>query len=160
MRLFFPKILAIGLLGIGCVSVAYSQQAAPVNVMPAPTQKATISPTMTVVTPAGVSELAPVRTEITPQAPGAPVETKPSLPLPAAVETNTVPAAGTAQPAPPSAPQASSWSQTSEVHTSAWDKASALAKPAPDLWSKQPANSRIWDSTIPVNSTGATTQWK
>jgi hypothetical protein len=160
MRSLFTETLAIGLLSIGCVSIAYSQQASPVNVMPPPTQKSTISSTLTVVTPSSVSEPSPLQTTVTPQAPPVPVETKPSLPLPTAVETNTVPTAVTGQPAPQSAAQASPWTQTSTVQTSAWDKASTLAKPAPDLWSKPPANSRVWDTTIPVNSAGATTQWK
>lgn len=160
MRPLFTRTLAIGLLSISCVSVVYSQQAAPVNVMPAPTQKATISSPLTVVTPSGVSEASPIRTEITPQAPAAPTESKPTLPLPSALETNTVQAAVSSQPAEASAPQASPWTQASTVHTSAWDKASAMAKPAPDPWSKPPANSRVWDTTIPLNSGTPATQWK
>jgi hypothetical protein len=159
MKPLFATTLAIGFLSIGCASVGYSQQASPLNVMPPPTQKSTISPTMTVVMPSGVSEPSPLQTTVAPQAPPAPVETKPNLPVPVAIETNATPAAVTAQPAQPS-PQASAWTQTSMVQSSAWDKASAVAKPAPDLWSKPAANSRVWDSTLPVNSTGATTQWK
>jgi hypothetical protein len=80
MRSLFTKTLAIGLMSVACVSVAYSQQVAPMNVLPPTPQKATISPAMTAVVPSDVSQPSPYRTDVTPQAIAAPVETKPDLP--------------------------------------------------------------------------------
>jgi hypothetical protein len=144
---------------LGFTSFVFAQQAAPKDVLPPTPQKPPVSPTVTTITPANVSEPAVNPTTVAPQAPAAPQQSKPDLPQPATVETNKVPASNTGQPLPSSSTQPSPWDRTNSVQSSVWDKTSA-AKPAADPWSSPPPNAYAWDSTTPLNSSGTKTEWK
>jgi len=153
------QAIAFVALILSFASLAFSQQAAPSAVLPPTPQKPPVSPTLATITPAGVSGSAVNPTTVTPQAPAAPQQSKPDLPQPATVGTNTLPAATTGQPLPSGSTQPSPWDRTNAVQSSVWDKTSA-AKTTTDPWSSPPPNARAWDSTTPLNSSGTKTEWK
>jgi len=167
MKTFRAKVLMVVLIGAGVASIAYSQTAPkdvlPQNNVPHPP----VSPTLNVLTPDNVPMPSPVPTAITPQAstPAAPMV--PQLPTPGVVETNKLHAPANGEPVGPGAKQLSLWTQTNAAPSSAWGKtavagstSSSAAKPAPDLWSTPPPTAHLWDSTMPMGSSGTKTDWK
>ena len=157
------QTLALLTLFVLSAPLVFSQQVAPKDVLPPTPQKPPVSPTLTTVAPASVSQPSVNPTTITPLVPAAPQQSKPDLPQPAAVETNKVPASLTGQPLPSGSTESSPWNQTNAAQSSVWDKTSSATKPAgkpaADLWSSPPPNAHVWDSATPVNS-GTKTEWK
>lgn len=159
------RLLAV-IVSVSVVSVAYSQTA-PKDVLP-PTSVARppVSPTLNVLTPDNVAVPSATPIAITPQAPAAPTQSVPQLAVPAVVGTNRPEAAANGQATDPGKPS-SVWTQTNAA-PSAWGKTGtavgstlpSAAKAAPDLWSKPPPNTRLWDSTMPLGSSGTKTDWK
>jgi hypothetical protein len=166
MKTFRAKILAVVLMGAGVASIAYSQTAPkdilPQNNVPHPP----VSPTLNVLTPDNVPMPSPVPTAITPQASTPAPPMVPQLLTPGVVETNKLQAPANGEPVGPGAKQ-SLWTQTNAAPSSAWGKIAvagstspSVAKPAPDLWSTPPPTAHLWDSTIPLGSSGTKTDWK
>jgi|SRR5579862_409510 len=161
MKAVIQSALVVAFMSVGFASVVYSQQTAPKDILPPTPQKSTISPTLTTIAPANVSQSSTTPLAVTPQSPAAPAESKPELSLPAVVGTNTVPAPNTGQLVAPSL-----WNGTNGASSSAWDRSAAsavtptpTAKVTANPWSTSPASSRAWDSTVPLNS-GTKTEWK
>ena len=160
-------MLLAAIVGVSVASVAYSQTA-PKDVLPPTTvARPPVSPTLNVLTPDNVAVPSPVPTAITPQAPAAPAQSVPQLAVPAVVGTNKLEAPANGQ-AVDSGKPSSLWTQTNAAPSSAWGKTTAAVgstspsttKPAPDQWSKPPPNARLWDSTMPLGSSGTKTDWK
>ncbi len=167
MKTFRARVLMAVLMGAGVASIAYSQTA-PKDVLP-PTSVAhpPVSPTLNVLTPENVPMPSPVPTAITPLSPAPAAPMVPQLPTPGVVETNKLEAPATGEPVGPGAKQSSLWTQTNAAPSSAWGKtavagstSSSAVKPAPDPWSTPPPNTRLWDSTMPLGSSGTKTDWK
>jgi hypothetical protein len=166
MKTFGARILVAVLLSATVVSLAYSQTA-PKDVLP-PTSvtRPPVSPTLNILTPDNVAMPSVVPTAITPQAPAPPAQSIPQVSVPGVVETNKLEAPANGAPAGPGAKPPSLWTPTNAAPVSAWGKTTAAsttpsaAKPAPDLWSTPPPNTRPWDSTIPLGSSGTKTDWK
>jgi hypothetical protein len=167
MKRFRLKVLMAMLVSAGIATLAYSQTA-PKDILP-PTSVAhpPVSPTLNVTTPDSVPMPPVSPTAITPQAPAPATPMVPQLPTPGVVETNKLGAPATGEPVGPGAKQTSLWTQTNGAPFTAWGNATvagstspSAAKPAPDLWSKPPPNTRLWDSTVPVGSSGTKTDWK
>lgn len=159
MRAHISLTVAIAVLNVGVISIAFSQQAgtAPKDILPPTIQKSTVSPTLSVTTPANISEPAPIRTAVTPQAPAAPTQSKPESPQPAVLGTNTVPASSNGQPVSSGSTQSSPWDRTN-APLSSWDK--SAPKSAADPWAASPSKAQTWDSTLPLTSSGTKTEWK
>jgi hypothetical protein len=160
-------VLVAAVLSASVAFVAYSQTA-PKDVLPPTTvARPPVSPTLNVLTPDNVAVPSPVPTATTPQAPAAPAQSVPQLPVPGVVETNKVEAPANGQPTGSGLKQSSLWTQTNAAPSSAWGKTTtagstspSTAKPVPDPWSKPPPNTRLWDSTMPLGSSGTKTDWK
>jgi hypothetical protein len=159
-------ILVVVLLSAGVASRAYSQTA-PKDVLP-PTSVARppVSPTLNVPTPDNVAVPSPVPIAITPQAPAPPAQSVPQLPVLGVVETNKLKAPANGEPVGSGSKQSSLWTQTNAA-PSAWGKTTTAgsmlptaAKPALDVWSTPPPNAHLWDSTVPLGSSGTKTDSK
>jgi len=160
-------MLVAVIVSMSAASIAYAQTA-PKDVLP-PTTVAhpPVSPTLNVLTPDNVAVPSAAPTAIVPQAPAAPAQSVPQLPVPGVVGTNKPEAAANGQATDPGKPS-SLWTQTNAVPSSVWGKTTAAAgspspsaaKAAPDLWSKPPPNAHLWDSTMPLGSSGTKTDWK
>ena len=166
MKLSRRNTLVVALT-IGFASFAYSQQRSPKDVLPPTPDKPPVSPTLTVIAPSNVGEISPNRITVTPLAPAAPLQSTPGLPQPGVVGTNTALTLSGGQPVPSAAGPPSPWDRTNAVGSFQWDKSgatpsapSSTAKPAPDPWSAPPANSRLWDSSAPLSSSGTKSEWK
>ncbi len=167
MKVLLRKTLAVAVVSLGVTSYAYAQQRSPKDVLPPTPDRPPVSPTLTVITPSSVNEASPNRITVTPLAPAQPVPSTPGLPQPGVVGTNTALTLSGGQPVPSGAGPPSPWDRTNAVRSSQWDKngtipnaPSSAAKPAPDPWSTPPANSRVWDSTAPLSSSGTKSEWK
>lgn len=167
MKTFRAKVLVVALMGAGIAPLAYSQTA-PKDVLP-PTSVAhpPVSPTLNVSTPDNVPMPAVVPTATTPQVPAAPGQSVPQVSVPGVVETNKLQAPANGEPVGSALKQPSLWTQTNAAPPSAWGKSAAAgspspsaAKPAPDLWSTPSPNTHLWDSTMPLGSSGTKTDWK
>jgi hypothetical protein len=161
------KMLVATLLSASVATLAYSQTA-PKDVLP-PTSVAhpPVSPTLNVLTPDNVPMPSPVPTAITPQSPAPAAPMVPQVPMPGVVETNKLEAPANGEPVGPGKKQSLLWTQTNAAPSSAWGKSAAAGstspsgpKPAPDLWSTPPPNTHLWDSTMPLSSSGTKTDWK
>jgi hypothetical protein len=167
MKTFRAKALMAVLMELGVASLAYSQTA-PKDVLP-PTSVAhpPVSPTLNVPTPDNVPMPPVSPTAITPQAPAPAVPMVPELPRPGVVETNKLETPANGGAVGSGSKQSSLWTQTNAAPSSAWGKSAtagstspSAAKPAPDLWSTPPPTTHLWDSTMPLGSSGTKTDWK
>jgi len=167
MNVLLRKTLAVAVVSLGVTSHAYSQQRSPKDILPPTPDKPPVSPALTVITPSSVGSTPPNRITVTPQAPAAPFQSTPGLTQPGVVGTNTMLTLTGGQPVPSSPGPPSPWDQTNTVRSFQWDKGgatpgapSSAAKPSSDPWSTPPANSRLWDSTAPLSSSGTKSEWK
>ena len=155
--------LVIAVTSLAFAGVALAQQSSPRDIVPPAPQKPAVSPTLNVVTPSTVQTPSASPIAVTPQAPSAPVPSKPGVSQPAPVETNTVPALTLSQPLPTGAVQSSPWDKSNATPASTWEATTnALApasKPSSDPWKSSPP-SQNWNMAPPLGTSGTKTEWK